>query len=198
MNNLLFFVGLGNPGKKYQRNRHNAGFIVLDYFVNEIYKSKSIDIKQDFKFNSLIYTFKRENTDVICVFPLTFMNLSGNAVKQVLDYYKVSDAGKNLVVIHDDMDIPLGSFKLKFDGGDGGHNGVKSIINYLGKDFGRLRVGISKPIDKNYKEYVLQDFLNEEWIRLNDILPTLSSILNNIIREGFEMTMSKIGIFIKK
>lgn len=196
MSNRILFVGLGNPGKRYKNTRHNIGFIVLEYFINTLSKKTNVR-KDDYKFNSIIHEFFIDQNIVLCVFPLTFMNLSGIAIKQIVDYYKINDTKNNLVVISDDMDIDLGKFKLRINGGDGGHNGIRSIIDHIGKDFARVRVGISRPSDKNYKQYVLEDFSPDEMIKINEILPILSLVLYNIISEGFYLTMSKQGIFLR-
>lgn len=196
MNKFYIFVGLGNPGKKYQFNRHNVGFMVLQFFVDKLQQKYNLQLIQDFKFSSIINVFKMDNKKIVCVFPLTFMNFCGIAVKQILDYYNIKEFKNNLLVIYDDMDINLGNFKLKFNGGDAGHNGIKSIIQHIGKDFYRLRIGISRPLDKNYREYVLQDFLPDELMKINLLLPVIYNVLENIIKEGIELTMSKIGIFL--
>ncbi|MCS6955414.1 MAG: aminoacyl-tRNA hydrolase [Candidatus Calescibacterium sp.] len=196
MDRLTIFVGLGNPGKQYKNTRHNVGFIVLENFLGNLQDLS--EIKKDYKFNSIINEFILFGSKVVCVFPLTYMNLSGVAVKQIINYYRVSDVKRSLVVINDDMDVDLGYFKLRMNGGDGGHNGVRSIIDHVGKDFCRIKVGISRPVDKNYKEYVLQNFSDEEIIRIKEILPTLSLVLKNIIKEGFVLTMSKVGTFLIK
>jgi len=194
MGDDLFFVGLGNPSKEYKNTRHNMGFIILEYFIDNLIKEKLIkELIQERKFKSLIYSFKFKDKKIYCVFPLTFMNLSGQAVTSLVNYYKIDK--KNLIVIHDDMSLNLGEFKLKFNGGDGGHNGVKSIIEYIGKDFARIKVGISRPVDKNYKEYVLSPFGDEEILKINVLLPLLFRVLFNIMEEGFFLTMSKLGLF---
>ncbi|MFN3478520.1 MAG: aminoacyl-tRNA hydrolase [bacterium] len=198
MNKILVFIGLGNPGKKYQKNRHNVGFLALDFFIKRMQQKYAIDPVQDLKFSSIINIFKINDTKLFCVFPLTFMNNSGVAVKQIVDYLKIKDFKASLLVMYDDMDISLSDFRLKFDGGDGGHNGIKSIIHYIGKDFYRLRIGISRPPDKDYKNYVLQDFSPEELIKLNQVLLMISDVLENIIKDGIELTTSKLGIFLMK
>jgi PTH1 family peptidyl-tRNA hydrolase len=196
MENNLFIVGLGNPGNKYKNTRHNVGFIVLQYFIDKLVDEK-VTIDQEKKFNSLVYSFKFGVKKVYCVFPLTFMNLSGQAVSSIVNYYKIVD-NYNLVVVYDDMSLELGEFKLKFNGGDGGHNGVKSIIQYFGKDFARVKVGISRPSNKNYKDYVLSNFTDDELQKINNLLPILFKVLLNIVEEGFFLTMSKVRLFIHK
>lgn len=198
MNKTLVFVALGNPGRKYQKNRHNVGFIALDFFIKRMQEKYKINSIEELKFSSIINAFKINESRLYCIFPLTFMNNSGVAVKQILSYLKIKDFKTGLLAMHDDMDISLGDFRLKFNGGDAGHNGVKSIINYIGKDFYRLRIGISRPTDKNYKDYVLQDFSQEEIIKLNQVLPIISDVLENITKDGIELTTSKLGVFLMK
>ncbi|MEN3014606.1 MAG: aminoacyl-tRNA hydrolase [bacterium] len=197
MDDIVFIIGLGNPGKKYKNTRHNVGFIIVEKFIQKLDATPL----NDYKFSSIIYTLYLHDKKVIIAMPLTFMNLSGNAVKQIINFYKPPnlqylELGKKILVVHDDMDLDIGKFKLKFDGGDAGHNGVKSIIQHIGKDFCRLRVGISKPADKNYQKYVLEDFLPEEIIKIDTLIPSLCRVIDSFIREGFDMTVSKIGTII--
>ncbi len=195
MSDLFVFVGLGNPGNRYRNTRHNVGFMMLDYFLKKINPIAKVD---EYKFNSIINTLTFQDKRLITVFPLTFMNRSGIAVKQVINYYRISDYKDKLLVVHDDMDISLGNFKLKFNGSDGGHNGVKSVIENIGKDFYRLKIGISKPEDKNYVNYVLENFSESEFIRLNDVFEVVFWVLENILKEGIATTVSKLGIFFVK
>jgi len=132
----------------------------------------------------------------LMLMPLTYMNLSGISVKQVVDFYKINT--NEIIVIHYDMDIKIGEFKIKFNGGSAGHNGIQSIINYIGKDFYRIRIGINRPRDKNYKDYVLNKFSPEELIEIKNLLPKINIIIENIILEGIEKTISKIGFLLIK
>jgi len=154
---MKIIVGLGNPGRKYDRTRHNAGFQAVDKLAKQLH----IDITQD-KHHALLAKARIDSTEAVLVKPQTFMNDSGRAVGAILrdTYTAVSD----LIVIHDELDLPLGTVRVKIGGGHGGHNGLRSIIEQLGSsDFVRVRIGISRPepgVDP--ADYVLRPFLAEE------------------------------------
>jgi len=152
---MKLIVGLGNPGKKYQKSRHNVGFILLDKFAAD----NNLKWGRVEKFNSEIADY----SDGILVKPQTFMNNSGDAVSKLVNFYKISL--NDLIIIHDDVDLPLGGVKKQKGKNSAGHHGVEDIIEKLGtKDFWRIRVGIGKPEDKNIPvdEWVLQDFGENE------------------------------------
>lgn len=199
---MYLFVGLGNPGYQYKNTKHNIGFEIIEYFINN---NKNIIYTKSLKFQGIFYEviLKKDlsQTDIkvikfLMLMPLTYMNLSGISVKQVVDFYKINT--NEIIVIHDDMDIKIGEFKIKFNGGSAGHNGIQSIINYIGKDFYRIRIGINRPRDKNYKDYVLNKFSPEELIEIKNLLPKINIIIENIILEGIEKTISKIGFLLIK
>ncbi|TXL63445.1 aminoacyl-tRNA hydrolase [Cerasibacillus terrae] len=150
-------VGLGNPGKKYDKTRHNIGFMVID----EILQSNQWDLDKE-KFQGE-YTISRVNGEkLILLKPQTFMNLSGESVRPILDYYDIPP--ENLLVIFDDLDLPTGKIRLRQKGGHGGHNGIRSIIDQLGtKDFKRLRIGVGRPeTNMSIVNYVLSTFAKKE------------------------------------
>lgn len=152
---MKLIVGLGNIGERYENTRHNVGFFVVD----EMAKKMNIKINQK-KYNSLFY----KNDDFIVIKPTTFMNLSGEAVKQVMDAYKLSP--NDLIVICDDLDIKVGQAKIKISTSSGGHNGIQNIIEKIGSSkFYRLKIGINRP-SKNKREdigkYVLSNFTPSE------------------------------------
>ena len=152
---MKIIVGLGNPGEKYKNIRHNVGFMILDEIVNK----KGLFWEFSPKFESEIVI----DGDIMFVKPQTYMNNSGNAVSKIVNFYKLNL--EDLTVVHDDVDLPLGSFKKQIDKNSAGHRGVEDIIEKLGsKNFWRLRVGIGKPEDKNIPvdEWVLQDFSEDE------------------------------------
>ena len=149
---MKLIVGLGNPGKKYEKNRHNVGFLAVDYLISEFNASKISS-----KFKGELF----KSGDVLFLKPSTFMNLSGESVKLVKDYYKFDN--KDIIVIHDDIDLKLGALKFKRGGSSGGHNGLKSIDNNIGNDYWRIRVGVGRPEKKEeVVNYVLSDFSQEE------------------------------------
>ena len=149
---MKLIVGLGNPGKEYEKNRHNIGFLAVDYLIKEFNASK---ISSKFK-GELFKT-----NDYLFLKPLTFMNLSGESVRLVKDFYKIDN--ENIIVIHDDIDLNLGALKFKRGGGSGGHNGLKSIDKHIGNDYWRIRIGVGRPERKEeVVKYVLSNFSEEE------------------------------------
>lgn len=148
---MTLIVGLGNPGKSYEANRHNIGFMLIDYLVGELGAS-SIS-KASFQGE----LFK--SGDLYLLKPTTYMNLSGKSVLAVKQFYKID----HVIVIHDELDLPFGALRYKKGGGNGGHNGLKSIDAAIGSDYLRVRMGIGKPEHKSMvADYVLQDFNDGE------------------------------------
>ena len=160
---MKLFVGLGNPGERYKLTRHNVGFMVLDKLIKQL-SVEGWDKKFDSFFNKIIIDQK----NMILLKPLTFMNISGHAVQKVKNFYGIDP--NNIVIIHDDIDLELGKIKLKKGGGDGGHNGLKSIIKLIGSEFNRIRIGVGRPEKINVSSYVLNDFREEEVSLLKKII----------------------------
>lgn len=156
---MKLVVWLGNPGDKYKFTRHNAGFLILDMIQEEFWFTQFLLNK---KFNAEVATWKINKWPIILVKPLTFMNLSGDAVKKIVNFYKILP--KDILVIHDDIDLPLWKIKLKFNWSHWWHNGVRDIINKLKTDkFWRLKFWISRPASKDMVvDYVLSNFKKEE------------------------------------
>lgn len=158
---MHLIVGLGNPGEKYSNTRHNVGFMVID----EIIKYLQTTTINKSNFQALCY----KAGDQIYLKPQTFMNLSGDSVNAVKKYFNIETS--NIIVIHDDLDLPFGSVRYKIGGGHGGHNGLKSIDSHIGKEYIRVRIGIGKPEDKDMvANYVLSDFSKEQFNNLKDII----------------------------
>ncbi len=156
---MNLIVGLGNPEKKYEFNRHNVGFMVVDSIIDDL--SPSNISKSSFKGE----LYKKSN--ILLLKPSTYMNLSGESVRAVVEYYKPS----KIVVIHDDLDLKFGTLKFKLGGGHGGHNGLKSIDSYIGKDYYRVRIGIGRPKEKSkVVSYVLSDFSSKQKEYLDRII----------------------------
>jgi len=155
---MKLFIGLGNPGKQYEHTRHNVGFDTIDALAHKW----SIDLNQT-KFNAVFGMSHRPEGKVILMKPLTYMNLSGEAVRPLMDYYDIDI--EDIVVIYDDMDIEPASLRLRQKGSAGGHNGIKSLIQHLGtQNFNRLRVGIGRPPQgMKVPDYVLSHFSKEDW-----------------------------------
>lgn len=149
---MKLIVGLGNPGKDYEKTRHNVGFMTLDRLADAF--QVSIDAK---KFKGEYVKFKYHGEDVIFLKPMTYMNLSGESVREVMNYFKITV--DDLIVIYDDMDMPVGKLRLRESGSAGGHNGMKSIIAQIGtQNFKRIRVGIGKHAHMKVIDYVLGRF----------------------------------------
>lgn len=178
---MKLVVGLGNPGKEYDNTRHNVGFGFLDYYLGNVnFKEKS---------KALYYEKDINGEKVIFLKPLTYMNESGLAVRIYMDYYKIDI--NDILVIYDDMDFDVGTYKIKKNGSAAGHNGIKSIISHLNSDnFKRVRIGISRnKYDK--VNYVLGKFSKEEVIKIQDVFNSLSSIIDDYVSMDFEKLMSK-------
>lgn len=153
---MKLIVGLGNPGKEYEKTRHNTGFMVMDRLAETF--QVSINVK---KFKGEYVKFKYRGEDVILLKPMTYMNNSGESVIQVMNYFKMNV--EDLLVIYDDMDMPTGKLRLRQSGSAGGHNGIKSIIAHVGtQNFKRIRVGIDKHPQIPVVDYVLGRFSKEE------------------------------------
>jgi len=179
-------IGLGNPGKKYQNTRHNIGFMVVNNLAGKLGLTFQQGRGDYLQASGLV-----EGRRVTLIKPLTFMNNSGLAVRQAVQFYK-SDLS-NILVIVDDFQIPLGVIRIRKQGSDGGHNGLASVISHLGtKNFPRLRVGIGReaPID-NWVSFVLSDFSREEIKLLEQIIPIAAEAAISFIVEGIEKTMNK-------
>ncbi len=154
---MKLIVGLGNPGKQYERTRHNIGFECIDAL------SKKWDAPlSQMKFNGMYTTIHRPEGKVILLKPLTYMNLSGESVRPIMDYFDIEI--EDLIVIYDDLDLEVGKLRLRQKGSAGGHNGIKSLIQHLGtQEFNRIRVGISRPpAGMKVPDYVLSKFTKDE------------------------------------
>jgi PTH1 family peptidyl-tRNA hydrolase len=176
-------VGLGNPGKKYANSKHNVGFMAIDKYA-EAYKIK---FKKSVKFNAEIAEFK----DCVFVKPTTFMNNSGYSIFKITDYYNIDT--ENILIIYDDVALPFAKIRLRYKGGSGGHNGIKSILSHLNtEEFNRLRIGIDKNENKEMKDYVLSDFSKSEMKVLNDLLILVINIIDDFTENvRFEEIMNK-------
>ena len=168
---MKIIAGLGNPGEKYKNNRHNIGFLALDYILNDGDGFMTAVPSREFK--SEAFTWQGEKNKVIFLKPLTFMNDSGQAIKAACNFYKI-DLSKDLLVIHDEIDLPFGEIRISKNASAAGHNGIKSIIEDLGtQDFLRLRVGIESRASRQdfpTEAFVLQNFSAEESTKLNQEL----------------------------
>lgn len=181
---MKLIVGLGNPGIKYRKSRHNAGFMIIEHFSD----LHDISINQTL-FDSMIGKGKINGEAVILAEPQTYMNLSGISVRNLADYFKIGT--DDLIVIHDDLDLPFQTIRLKKGGGHGGHKGLLSLIDRLGeRDFIRVRFGIGKPERKSMVEgYVLESFSAEEVDYLPELTQKAAAAVNDILSSDIQTAM---------
>lgn len=177
----LGIIGLGNPGYEYSKTRHNVGFMVVDFLQNFY---SFTPWKKD-KIN-LVSHGDIHNIEIYLIKPQTYMNLSGIGVKYFIEKYKFFP--EDLLIVQDDLDLTVGTIRIKFNGKDGGHNGIKSIIKEINtSNFYRLRIGIGKPQNKEeIVEYVLSNFTSEELIVIEKIIKTSPQIIETIVKEGWD------------
>ena len=177
----MVVVGLGNPGPRYAFTRHNVGFLFLDFLKNKDWKTEKY-----FAWNKI----NLAGNEVALVKPLTYMNLSGLAMPHVLKFFNASP--DDIIVVYDDVSLKLGRIRIRKKGSDGGHNGMKSIIQALGtQEIKRIRVGIGdKPEGMDLVDFVLGEFSDEEWIILNKVFEVMKEALEVILVEGIEKAMS--------
>ncbi|MDY3201501.1 MAG: aminoacyl-tRNA hydrolase [Arcobacter sp.] len=182
---MHLIVGLGNIGEKYHLTRHNIGFLVID----EMTKNLSTSNINNSNFQS---TLLKSGYNLFAK-PTTYMNNSGVAVHAIKEYYKIEL--ENIIVIHDDLDLPFGTVKFKIGGGHGGHNGLRSLDSHIGKDYIRVRIGIGKPTDKNdVANYVLSNFSKEELNKLQDIIPHTIKAIEALKTEEIDYVKSKFTL----
>jgi len=214
----IAIIGLGNPEEKYQQNRHNAGFLILDYFLNQNENSSNNSPtpcgrglgggvaetwKKNTKLEAEITEFPRPLWEgvggrgyekIILVKPETFMNNSGRSVSKIMNYFDIPK--EDILVIQDDLDLPFGSIRFSKDSGSAGHNGIKSIIESLGtQDFSRLRIGVANELYTTQKipseKFVLENFNSEEKKLLENISGEISEAIHFYLEHGFEKTKNK-------
>lgn len=179
-------VGLGNPGREYRETRHNVGFMVIDQLCKEMGTSMS-----KVQAKALVGLGKLEGQRVVVAKPQTFMNLSGQAVGGLVRFYKIPQT--NLIIVHDDLDLPLGTLRIRPNGGSAGQKGVASTIQQLGtQEFARLRFGIGRPPGQmDPSAYVLQRFSNAELEMLGAVLDRCVSAIRTFIRDGVVTAMNQ-------
>lgn len=181
----FLIVGLGNAGRKYQRNRHNIGFMIVDRLAD--LHGISVSRVQN---KALVGNGRIAQQSVILAKPQTMMNLSGDAVGPIANYYNIAPA--NVLVIYDELDLPFGTIRLREKGGAGGHNGMKSIINHLGNDFPRLRLGIGRPPGRMPPAaYVLQDFSKDDAPVVVELIDTAVQAVTTFLTDGIDLAMSR-------
>ncbi|QKG28567.1 aminoacyl-tRNA hydrolase [Campylobacter sp. RM16187] len=175
---MILIVGLGNPGSQYEKTRHNIGFMLIDLLKNE----KFTDVTSS-KFQGELFKF----SNLLLLKPQTFMNLSGNSVKAVKDFYKP----ERIIVIHDDLDLKLGVVKFKIGGSSGGHNGIKSIDSLIESDYERVRVGIGRAQNSSVTGHVLGNFSQDESECLNKVLNYTKEAVIELIKSDINTISQK-------
>ncbi len=184
---MQLFVGLGNPNPNNTNNRHNVGFSAIDA-INIKYKLS----KQKPKFKGLLTTGMINGQKIYAIKPLTFMNSSGVCIKELLEYFKIES--KDVFVFDDDMDIDIGKVKVKFGGGNAGHNGIESIDKNIGKQYSRIRIGIGRPKNSSTgAEHVLDNFSNDERQCVQEVTANIIESLPILIKKNLELFSSKVN-----
>ena len=179
---MFLIAGLGNIGQEYELTRHNIGFMVIDSMTKNL--TTSTINKSNFNADVL------KSGNNIFVKPKTYMNLSGQSIISIKDYYKIEN--ENIIVIHDDLDLAFGVVKFKVGGSHGGHNGLKSLDAHIGKEYTRVRIGIGKPVDKNQVvSHVLSNFSKEELNKLEDIISHTLKAIESLKTQSLNEVKSK-------
>jgi len=178
---MTLFVGLGNPGTQYEDTRHNIGFKVIDTLVSDF---GARDISKN-SFHGQLY----RSANSLFLKPTTYMNLSGKSAQPVKNFFKVEL--DDVIVIHDDIDLPFGAVRFKRGGGHGGHNGLKSLDEYIGKDYLRVRIGVGKPEHKSQvADYVLHDFSDTELAELKKLVEHVANACKKLVEQELNTVKS--------
>lgn len=192
---MFLVVGLGNPGAEYAATRHNVGFMAAD----ELHRRYNFSPFRS-KFNGLIAEGQIEGEKVYLLKPQTYMNLSGNSVVQAANFYKILP--ENIVVIHDDMDLPTDKIKAKIGGGSGGHNGIKSIDSQITPNYNRIRIGVGHPANKNEDNiinHVLSGFSKADKENIENDIDIVADLIGVMIKKGVAEFSNQLGMrLIKK
>lgn len=192
---MILIVGLGNPGKKYQKNRHNIGFVLVDALA---YKYQA-EFVLDKKFNAEIAEIRNNQLSeepVLLAKPQTFMNNSGEAVQKIASFYKIQP--ENIWVVFDELDLPLGTLKIRKSGSAGTHNGMKSVVGHIGKNFPRFRIGIESrgataSTLQDTASFVLSDFFGSEKEIIIKTLDHSVKAIETALKEGLDTAMNKFN-----
>lgn len=191
---MFLVVGLGNPGAEYAATRHNVGFMAADVLHRRYNFSPFRS-----KFNGLIAEGQIEGEKVYLLKPQTYMNLSGNSVVQVANFYKILP--ENIVVIHDDMDLPTDKIKAKIGGGSGGHNGIKSIDSQITPNYNRIRIGVGHPVSKNEENvvnHVLSGFSKADKENIENDIDIVADLIGVMIKKGVAEFSNQLGMRLAK
>jgi PTH1 family peptidyl-tRNA hydrolase len=179
LNKVILLVGLGNPGKEYDGTRHNIGFACIDAFVSKTGEMEDWVQKKDLK--CVLSTGRVGDSRVIAIKPTTFMNLSGEAVSAVVNFYKIDP--NRIAVIHDELDIDFGQIRLRQGGSDAGHNGIESVTQHLGEDYARIRIGVGPKTPEKIKseDFVLQNFSSAQQEQLRNLTREVLAIISEYL-----------------
>jgi len=200
---MKLIVGLGNPGEKYGKTRHNLGFMIIEHFLKDFESVKNTLWENSSKFKADLSQIEWQPKHgslekVILAKPKTYMNNSGLAVKIIADFYKIS--ADNIWVIHDDIDLPLGAMKIRFGGASAGHHGVESIMEHLGTDkFWRFRMGVGEKRElndsrmKNVDDFVLSDFTGSEKGKLKNLVKRGVQAIEASLEDNLEVAMNRFN-----
>ena len=184
---MKLFVGLGNPGKKYEHTRHNMGFDVIDLLADQA----RIDVDKEI-FHGLLGRGEILDKDVMLFKPTTYMNLSGTAVKELTDYFKIPL--EDMIVIYDDMALAPGNIRLRLEGSSGGHKGMQNIIDLLHtQDIKRIRVGIGEPTEEDTVDYVLSKPSQDERPLIEEAINNAVEALKEVLKSDFDRAMNKFN-----
>jgi len=180
---MKLIVGLGNPGKEYEKTRHNMGFLCIDYFA----KKNNVEINKN-KFDGLYTELIYKQEKILLLKPMKYINLSGEVIKKYIDFYKIDV--NDILIISDDLDMPFGKLKLKYKGSSGGHNGLKNIEQHLKtQEYKRIKIGISNNKEIDTKDYVLGKIKDDKL--LNDTINKVSEVLKDYVDLSFDNLMNK-------
>jgi PTH1 family peptidyl-tRNA hydrolase len=184
----MLFVGLGNPGAQYEHTRHNAG----TWFIESLAKRANVSLRNTTRFHGLHAAARLDDHECHFLIPTTFMNLSGQAVQALATYYKIPP--QQILIAHDEIDLPTGSIKLKFDGGHGGHNGLRDIIRHLNTNqFHRLRIGVGHPgTSAEVHNYVLSPPKKAEREQIDQALEKAEDLLSLILKGQYQKAMLEL------
>lgn len=182
---MKLIVGLGNPGREYDKTRHNVGFMVVDMIVSNLGLSFNKE-----KFDGMLAEVMINQEKIMFLKPQRYINLSGEVIKKYVDFYKINV--DDILIISDDLDLEVGKMKLRKQGGSGGHNGLKNIeLNLKTKNYKRLKIGISNNKMIDTKDYVLSKFSKTDQEKINQIIDKTPSIINDYLSMTFDNLMNK-------
>ena len=182
---MKLIVGLGNPGKEYEKTRHNIGFMTIDKFASKL----GVEINKD-KFSGLYCDVNIGGEKVILLKPQSYINLSGEVIRKYVDFFKINI--EDILIIHDDLDLPVGTYRVKQQGSSGGHNGLKNIELHLGtQEYKRIKIGISNNKLMDTKDYVLGKLSKEETEEIEKVKNIVLDILDDYFKLDFNSLMNK-------